>query len=1218
MKEGGDHMRKQNVAQGATPPDFAERITLMRAKYDLTQTQLADLLGVSYATVSRWEHAIARPSPQFWQVIAQVEQRGPEAFNASYGRASLGTGVREINGTYATSSAASDATANAPALAPFTAAPEEVRLAVEAYRLEYGYLVNPAFATEISLIEPLPHQRIAVYERMLPQSRLRFLLADDAGAGKTIMTGLYIREMLARRLLRRVLVVPPAGLVGNWRRELETLFSLPFRIVTGADTRNGANPFVGPESDLVIVSVDTLAGDRMFACLQDPSVAPYDLVVFDEAHKLSADREPDLSLRRTDRYRLAEALAGVGIEQTRWWLEWSARHLLLLTATPHMGKDFPYYALWRLLEPEALSTVDAFNAYPPTARRERFIRRTKEEMVYYDGRAIYPQRRCDTLSYDLTPGEQELYDETTAYIGRYYNQAGILNRSAVRLAMSVFQRRLASSTWAVLRSLERRAEKLSRMIEDIQAGKLSEEELRRRQQQQPQLVDVFYDKTADEEEPVDGLEEHEVAEDEALGAVTARTLAELLIERDQAQTLVELAKRVYAAGDEAKFVKLGEVLRDPAYAQEKFIIFTEHRDTLDFLSRRLEALGYADAITRIHGGMDFEERERQVARFRTPLAEGGARYLLATDAAGEGINLQFCWLMVNYDIPWNPARLEQRMGRIHRFGQRHDPVIITNLIAGETREGRVMATLLVKLERIRHEMGGDKVFDVIGQLFEGVSLRQYIERATTEEGARQAEAMLAGTLTKGQVEARQARERMLYGDGGEVKRELPKLRASLDEETYRRLMPGYVRHFIAAAAPRLDLAVQGDLEQNFTLAPLKPGAADGLWRALEHYRPEQRDAWTIYRPDDKERVVFLHPGEPVFERLRGEALDRFGAAAWAGAIFADPAATSPYRFHVALARVTRRADPTHRALARSQTLEYRLLGLRQEQDGSLCVCPVEQLLLLRDGQGVAPEAIPLIATADAALELARAYLEATEAQALAESRRAGLSATLPAREALLFKGYSFQEAELGEARNRVRKAAQEGDPHAKAELTRIKERQASLEARRDEALATMRREVELIEPDDVVFLANALVLPSTEPADQLRQDAEVEAIAVRVARAYEEARGAEARDVSTAPLALAAGLAPHPGFDLRSRRPDGLELAIEVKGRTTVGHVEMTENEYIQACNLGDRYWLYTVFDCASAHPRLVRVRNPFRKLIVQAKGGVVIDQASIFANAES
>ncbi len=1108
-------------------------------------------------------------------------------------------------------------------VAPFTAQPEAVRLTVEAARLEYGYQVNPAFATEISLIEPLPHQRIAVYERMLTQSRLRFLLADDAGAGKTIMTGLYVREMLARRLIRRVLIVPPAGLVGNWRRELETLFSLPFQILSGSQARIG-NPFLGPESDLAIVSVDTLAGDRMFGLLQDERVAPYDLVVFDEAHKLSADREQDLSLRKTDRYRLAEALAGVPIEQPRWRLGWNAQHLLLLTATPHMGKDFPYYCLWRLLEPEALSTIVAFNNYPPTARKEHFLRRTKEEMVYFDGRPIYPQRQCDTLSYDLSAGEQELYDATTAYLQNFYtaySASGALNRSAARLTMSVFQRRLASSTYALMRSFERRLARLNQLIADLEAGKLNEAQLRHEEDEAAQRVahigDPFEESTADEERAVDGREEHEIAEEQSFGFVAARTLAELLVEREQAQALVALAQRVYVAGDESKFLKLREALRDPAYAQEKFIIFTEHRDTLDFLMGRLNGLGFAAEIAHIHGGMDYEERERQVAHFRKPLDEGGARYLLATDAAGEGINLQFCWLMVNYDIPWNPARLEQRMGRIHRFGQQHDPVIITNLVAGKTREGRVMKTLLEKMERIRREMGTDKVFDVIGRLFEGASLRQYIEEATTEQGAEAAVHSLVGTLTKEQVEALRLREERLYGDGGEVKRELPRLRVSIEEETYRHLMPGYVRHFVEQVAPRLELEIIGDLNSTFSLRPAAPDTPNPLSAALKRYRPEQQAALTIMRPTDKESVIFLHPGEPVFEALRSLALDRFGAQALAGATLSDPTAAQPYVFHVALARVLRRGDATLRALAREETIEYRLIGLRQESTGMVTLAPVESLLLLRDGPGMVADALPFVADNEAAQQRALTFAQATVARERADAHRQRLLATLPERERFIRQAYRFQEAELSEARARVGKQAREGDTHAKGELTRIKERQASLDARRDEALATLSREIELIEPGEVILLAQAVALPSREPDDQRQQDAEVEAIAMRVARAYEEAMGATVHDVSTPPLARAAGLADRPGFDLRSHRPDGATLAIEVKGRATSGQVEMTENEYIQACNLGDLYWLYVVFDCASAYPRLMRVQNPFQKLIARAKGSVLIDAQSVFANAE-
>lgn len=443
-------------------------------------------------------------------------------------------------------------------LIDFITDPEVVRVVAEGERLAFGHLFNPTFAVETALIDPLPHQRIAVYQHLLTQTRLRFLLADDAGAGKTIMGGLYIREMLARRLIRRVLVVPPAGLVGNWESELSKLFGLHFRIITGSDARSG-NPFTGSQSDLLIVSIDTLAGERMFRRLQEPGVEPYDLVIFDECHKLAADRQPDFTIRKTDRYRLAEALAGVPTDDDRWSLGWGCHHLLLLSATPHMGKDFPYYALWRLLEPEALASVDAFNAYPADARRRHFIRRTKEEMVRFDGSRIYPRRLSDTLSYDLTQGpisEQTLYDETTDYIQTFYNRARILNRSAARLAMSIFQRRLASSTFALLRSFERRLGRLDDLIDAIRSGRLSPEELAQRQRKLDRTDDILDEKTGDEETAEDGREENEVREEDLLGGVVAVSLAELQTERLRVQDLLDLARKVHDRGDESKFDKL--------------------------------------------------------------------------------------------------------------------------------------------------------------------------------------------------------------------------------------------------------------------------------------------------------------------------------------------------------------------------------------------------------------------------------------------------------------------------------------------------------------------------------------------------------------------------------------------------------------------------------------------------------------------------------------
>ena len=346
----------------------------------------AERLGVSHISVCRWEKEKAKPGFRSGSRSLKLEE---EAFG--------GAGPANLDLFPAPRQAAS-----AGGVLNFECRPDVVASVVEAERLGFGHLANPGFAAELSLIDPLPHQRIAVYDVMLKQPRLRFLLADDAGAGKTIMAGLYIREMLSRRLIRRVLVVSPAGLVGNWLREMRRLFNLPFRVVMGADVRAG-NPFVGDDGDLVIVSVDTLTGEKMLSRLGAPEAAPYDLVIFDEAHKLAARRNPDGTISKTERYRVAEALCGTGSDDAIV-LPWQAQHVLLLTATPHMGVDYPYFALWRLLEPNVLATPEAFDGYPDDAKRGHFIRRTKEEMVTIEGLPLYPVRESHTWNFDLSPG----------------------------------------------------------------------------------------------------------------------------------------------------------------------------------------------------------------------------------------------------------------------------------------------------------------------------------------------------------------------------------------------------------------------------------------------------------------------------------------------------------------------------------------------------------------------------------------------------------------------------------------------------------------------------------------------------------------------------------------------------------------------------------------------------------------------------------------------
>jgi hypothetical protein len=579
--------------------------------------------------------------------------------------------------------------------------------------------------------------------------------------------------------------------------------------------------------------------------------------------------------------------------------------------------------------------------------------------------------------------------------------------------------------------------------------------------------------------------------------------------------------------------------------------------------------------------------------------------------------------MVNYDIPWNPARLEQRMGRIHRYGQRHDPVIILNLLAGKTREGRVIKTLLDKLEVIRKQLRSDKVFDVVGRVFQGISIRDYMAQSLTQEGADRAAGAIEGSLTTEQVTALEEKERRLFGDGGDVARELPRIRESVDQDTYRRLLPGYVRRFLERAAPKLSIGLDGDLDKTFGFKPLAPGALDSLWPILETYPPETRHAFSlvppVHRPGQEgPPVVFLRPGEPVFDRFRGMVAARFSRTAQQGALFLDPTAAKPYLFHLALFTVDREAAPDVPGLEAPERIETRLIALRQEEDGAIGEIPVEHLLLLQGVENLPSLALPLIAKARAASEQATAFVREVIAFKSAEARRTALLATVPERESFLGRGFDFEDAELASERIRLTDQVRQGHSFAQELLDKVKARQRVLAQRRERALEALRLEPTLIAPGDVESLAHALVIPSDLPEDRKRYDAEVEALAMKIVQAHEESEGAEVKDIHTPELSLAAGLGPHPGFDLLSIRPNGEKRPIEVKGRAAMGSIEITENEWAKACNLRERYWLYVVYDCVSPNPRLLRVQDPFGKLIAKAKGSMLLGEYDILEAAES
>ena len=828
------------------------------------------------------------------------------------------------------------------------------------------------------------------------------------------------------------------------------------------------------------------------------------------------------------------------------------------------------------------------------------------------GNPLYRRRVCRTFSFDLTEGEdgeEALYLHTTAYLREHYNRAH-RSRSAAQLAMSVFQRRLASSTSALLRSFKRRIDKLERDVTDWQSGRLDEASLVHRERLLARRQrDVFFDTHgADEDIREDGIppgERSEDFEDAVLGAVTAVTIEELRREIEVLQSLRARALALIDAGDESKFEKLREVLEDPRYAADKWLIFSEHRDTVDFLVRRVEGLGYSDQVAVIHGGMAWPEREEQVERFREP---NGARFLVATDAAGEGINLQFCRLMVNYDIPWNPARLEQRMGRIHRYGQKHD-VRVVNLVAGETREGRVLKVLLEKLESVRRTLSSDKVFDVIGSLLENTSLREFMIDALTDEGEQRVLQRIERSVTEAAVSGIVERQVKVYGAAGEIAPRLSGMRQELDRERYLHLLPAYVRLFVESAADKLGIGIQGDLDGAFSLEPGTPGSLDALLPALEGYPPAVRDRLRIRRPVAWEACIWLHPGEPVFDALCSRVVDALAHHARRGAIFIDPRAGEAGLWHLAALAVEDDASrvagesPNSTREAPRPVLERRLLALRQGADESVAESSLDALLTLYCAPGVAPGSVPLANRGTVLRANASVHVERHASQ-LVEIHRAARRAELPGRRRRVNVSFDLQSAALAKRRAELSRAAAPATGRGgrrnsgHVEIAALKREQVALSGARERALRELDGAPDRIVPGSTQFLVHALALPPPADSDIERMDERVEAVGVRIAAQAEVDRGAEVQDVSNPEKARAAGLSDWPGFDLLSRYADGQVRSIEVKGRAGRSAVRMELNEWKQACNLGESYWLYVVFGCATPEPQLYRVQDPFRKLL--------------------
>lgn len=567
------------------------------------------------------------------------------------------------------------------------------RLIAEAWRLRNVHLFDPYAAVHSARIRPLPHQIAAVYGEMLPRPRLRFLLADDPGAGKTIMTGLYICELMARSTLRRCLICVPPGLALQWQQELSNKFSLSFEIINDY-LKAARNPFSNHR--LAIVSMDTLKQKEHLDRLKGSNVK-WDLIVCDEAHKMAAHWSGG-EITYTDRYRLGDALGDL------------SENLLLLTATPHNGKQDEYELFLRLLD------SDRFGRRPGRADQNEetvvrgkpdYMRRmVKEDLSDFEGKPLFPERRASTLIYNLPNAERRLYEDVTAYVREEFNRADLLEsgqRYSVGFALTILQRRLASSPLAIYRSLQRRREKLEALLRSrIETPSLQEEDL-------------------DQEELASGRDEHR-----SIGATAARNRKELQKEIESLHTLEHEANQLYRQGVDRKWKELEDLLQHHVMRQadrnrrHKLVIFTEYRDTQGYLAQRLKNLrGFSKEVCEIHGGIDHTSRQKVQKRFSR---NNGPSILVATDAAAEGINLQAAHLMINYDLPWNPNRLQQRFGRIHRINQ-NEVCHLWNLVAGNTREGAVFKRLEEKIRAIGETMS---LFDVLGEELPGLPLRKLL------------------------------------------------------------------------------------------------------------------------------------------------------------------------------------------------------------------------------------------------------------------------------------------------------------------------------------------------------------------------------------------------------------------------------------------------------------------------------------------------------------
>lgn len=1091
----------------------------------------------------------------------------------------------------------------------FTAEPTGFKLATEALRIRMAGNHDPMVAVATSDISPLPHQIRAVYGELLPRTPLRFLLADDPGAGKTVMAGLYAKELMLRGDLARLLIVAPGGLVDQWQDELDAKFGIAATILTREliNASIDADPFAA--HPIMIARMDQLARDEEIT--DRLARSEWDLVVVDEAHRMSANWWGG-ELRKTKRFNLGQLLGAV------------SRHLLLMTATPHSGSEENFQAFLSLLDPDRFEGQYRSGA-DSTDTTGLMRRMVKEELLTFDGKPLFPERIAETVPYRLSPAELELYEAVTHYVREEMNRADQHSdspqRRTVGFALTVLQRRLASSTHAILRSLERRRARLAGKRDDMAAGRLTPA------QQNPRLPDDSFEDNDDYD-----AETYERLEEEVVDAATAaRTVAELDVEIALLDDLVALARRVRDSGVDRKWAELRGLLTDRRLLSDengqprKLIIFTEHRDTLDHLARQIRnVLGSDDAVLTIHGGT--RRNDRKVIR-ELFTQEPDRQVLVATDAAGEGLNLQAAHLMINYDLPWNPNRLEQRFGRIHRIGQ-EKVCRLWNIVADETREGQVYIRLLEKMEQQRKAYGG-RLFDVLGDAFAETPLRTLLMDAIRygDDPARIAEIerVVDAQVADGCEEL--VRDRALAKETlGPV--ELDRLRREMDEATARRLQPHYIEKFFTDSFGALGGRLSKREKDRYQIANVPPPLRQRPVRREHAGRPVVAAYERVtFEPNavggrDGKRAELLAPGHPLLDAVLDLTIERHLPELDRGTVLFDPLdpADRPY----VLMAMTGEIVDRHRHVV-SKRFGFVAIG----EDGSVADAgPAPHL----DLAAPPPEAAPAIERArseswlsDDLIGRSMSWAAGTAQPAhLAEVRAQLLPTIEKTRDAVrarLVGQINFLDSEAARLRE-IQAAGRDRATRNRQSPDRLAARARDLEVRLSTRTEDLAKDAALAARPPTLT-AVMLVIPAGmvggRVADFARDTAITERRAVDAVLAAERALGREPEEM------------PHnnKGYDIRSvPAPDadgvrGPTVTIEVKGRVEgAEHFFITYNEVQCArnTNVHHRLALVEVSDRGPEHDRVRYLTNHFRNFSLGGVdvAGVQMDWAKTWARGRA